>query len=132
MLTKSEKKAALYAISFNRGKALRLFLFCLACFSVGISIWYWQQDHSYGNKIESYRQQMLSTIDEQLKDQNFTAFSELQEGVLSCRGIVDFDHVVYLNDKPNLYEKSQQLKQVKGQKRQLATGVYEIRFVPSK
>lgn len=129
MLTKAEKKAALYAISFNRGKALRLFLFCLASFCVGICVWYWQLDRAYGKKLEYFRQDMLSTMEEQLKNHDSAALSEVHKGVVSCDGIVDFDQLTYLNDRPYLYEKNQKVVKVHGQKRPVALGVYEIRFV---
>lgn len=132
MLTKEEKKAALYSISFNRTKALSLFLFCLASFCLGITVWYWQQDRAYGQKIESYKQELLQTMTEQINDHNFTAQSDLHEGVVAVQGVMDFDEVWYLNDKPNLYEKKQDTMAVHGQKRQIALGVYEIRFVPTK
>lgn len=132
MLTKEEKKAALNSISFNRGKAFRLFVFCLASFCVGICVWYWQQNQAYGDTLDYYKHKLLGTMNEQIKDHNFSPLSQLHDGVVACEGVVDFDQVVYLNSKPNLYEKRQHAIKVKGQKRQIALGIYELRFVPVK
>lgn len=130
MLTEEERKAALYSISFNLGKAFRLFVFCLASFCVGICIWYWQQERAYGLTLASYKQKLLYTMEEQIKDHNFTPLSKIYDGVISCDGVVDLDQIVYLNEKPELYEKPVHLTKVKGQKRPIALGVYEVRFVP--
>lgn len=129
MLTNEEKKAAQRAISFNYKRFLSLFLFCLASFCVGISVWYWQQNHSYGQTIDSYKQELLTTLSQQINDHHFTPLSGMSKGIVSCKGMVDFDDVVYLNSAPNLYEKTPHITKVKGQKRQIALGVYEVRFV---
>lgn len=129
MITAKEKKAALRALQFNWGKAWRLFCFCFASFSIGLSVLYWTLDLSYVKHINNAKALLLQDM-ANLKDlHHMQAISDLHEGVVFYQGPVDFDQVKILVMGSQEVPKIGKMYAVKGQKREVARNVYEIRFV---
>lgn len=132
MITEKEKKAALYALSFNRVKALKLFVFCMASFSVGLAALYWGLDYRYGTRLELAKTELLSDLDRIEHHYETDAISDMYSSVVGFYGLADFDNVKDVSIQPKTYRKQYDVVAVKGQKRQLAPGVYELRFVETK
>lgn len=130
MITAKEKRAALRALRFNFGKAWRLFCFCFASFAIGLAVLYWSLDLSYVRHINHAKASLLQDM-ANLKDlHQVQAVADLHEGVLSYQGPVDFDQVKILVMGMQEVPESGKMQAVKGQKREVARNVYEIRFVP--
>ena len=129
MITAEERQAALRELSFNRWKALKLFFFCFASFVVGLTALYWTLDQRYAQRIEVAKEQLIQEM-LALKDHyQMQPIADLYEGVVAYEGRADFDqaHVIVI-PKAEFKEKGE-LIAVKGQKRELAPSVYQIRFV---
>ena len=129
MITAEERQAALRELSFNRWKALKLFFFCFASFVVGLTALYWTLDQRYAQRIEAAKEQLIQEM-LALKDHyQMQPIADLYEGVVAYEGRADFDqaHVIVI-PKAEFKEKGE-LIAVKGQKRELAPSVYQIRFV---
>ena len=129
MLSAEEKKAALRALSFNWRKALRLFCFCLASFSVGLCALYWWLDYRYAERLSSLQEQMVHDIAIAKLDNQPHAQADIYQGVVRMVGRADFDNVTVLGDEVSSYPRSVKLVKVKGEKRAIAPGIYQIRFV---
>lgn len=130
-ISEQEKKEALFEVSFNRYKALKLFSFTFASFAVGLCILYWTLDYQYENRLNSLNEQLLSDFDQSIEDNKIESASDLYEGVVLYRGRADFDNVRILERLDDNFEKELNIKAVSGQKRALAQGVYKVRFVQS-
>ena len=122
MITAEERQAALRELSFNRWKALKLFFFCFASFVVGLTALYWTLDQRYAQRIEVAKEQLIQEM-LALKDHyQMQPIADLYEGVVAYEGRADFDQAHVIKEKGELIA-------VKGQKRELAPSVYQIRFV---
>lgn len=132
MITEKEKKAALYALSFNRVKALKLFVFCMASFCVGLAALYWGLDYRYGTRLDMAKESLLKDLDRVQNHYEKSAVSDLYGSVVGFYGLADFDNVKDVSIHPKTYRKQYNVVAVKGQKRQLAPGVFEVRFVEKK
>ncbi|HIV54884.1 MAG TPA: hypothetical protein H9898_03775 [Candidatus Anaerobiospirillum stercoravium] len=130
MLSSKERAQSLYQLSFNRGKAARLFVLCLAACLVGLSALYWMIDYDSRERNARLKAQLLSDIDAIAQFYHYEPLADLYEGVVAYRGKVDFDQVTLLGDKPERYHHEVEVSPVKGQKRSIGRGVYELRFVP--
>ena len=128
-ITEQEKKAALFEVSFNRWKALKLFAFAFASFIVGLSALYWTLNYQYEQRLESLKDKLLVQFDQSIVDHQITAQADLYQGVVAYRGRADFDNVKVLARIEDNFYKEINLKAVMGQKRALAPGVYQVRFV---
>ena len=129
MISAAERQAALRELCVNRWKALKLFFFCFASFVVGLTALYWTLDHRYAQRIEAAKEQLIQEM-LALKDHyQMQPIADLYEGVVAYEGRADFDqaHVIVI-PKAEFKEKGE-LIAVKGQKRELAPSVYQIRFV---
>ena len=121
MLTEEERAQALYELSFNWSKACKLFFLCLAsCFL----------DYQTKERTTKLQAQLVADMDAISSYYHYEPLADLYEGVVGFRGKVDFDHITLLGSKPERYHHEVKLTEVKGQKRVVGTGVYELRFVP--
>ena len=129
MLTAEEKKAALWELSFNWLKALKLFFFCLAAFSVGLTALYWTLDEQYGQRLEAVKAQLLRDMGALEEHYSYKPVASLYEGVVAFGGKADFDatKAVVIPSAERLNK--EQLVAVKGQRREVAPSVYEVRFI---
>lgn len=130
MLTEEERAQALYELSFNWSKACKLFFLCLASCLLGLSVLYWTLDYQTKERTTKLQAQLVADMDAISSYYHYEPLAELYEGVVGFRGKVDFDHITLLGSKPERYHHEVKLTEVKGQKRVVGTGVYELRFVP--
>ena len=130
MLTEEERAQALYELSFNWSKACKLFFLCLASCLLGLSILYWTLDYQTKERTTKLQAQLVADMDAISSYYHYEPLADLYEGVVGFRGKVDFDHITLLGSKPERYHHEVKLTEVKGQKRVVGTGVYELRFVP--
>ena len=130
MLTEEERAQALYELSFNWSKACKLFFLCLASCLLGLSILYWTLDYQTKERTTKLQAQLVADMDAISSYYHYEPLADLYEGVVGFRGKVDFDHLTLLGSKPERYHHEVKLTEVKGQKRVVGTGVYELRFVP--
>lgn len=130
MLTEEERAQALYELSFNWSKACKLFFLCLASCLLGLSVLYWTLDYQTKERTTKLQAQLVADMDAISSYYHYEPLSDLYEGVVGFRGKVDFDHITLLGSKPERYHHEVKLTEVKGQKRVVGTGVYELRFVP--
>lgn len=131
MLTPEERAQALYELSFNWGKASRLFLLCFASCLLGLTVLYWIMDYQTKERITALQAQLVADMDAISSYYHYEPLADLYEGVVGFRGKVDFDQVTYLGDPMERYHHEVKLTEVKGQKRVVGTGVYELRFIPT-
>lgn len=130
MLTEEERAQALYELSFNWSKACKLFFLCLASCLLGLSVLYWILDYQTKERTTKLQAQLVADMDAISSYYHYEPLADLYEGVVGFRGKVDFDHITLLGSKPERYHHEVKLTEVKGQKRVVGTGVYELRFVP--
>lgn len=130
MLTEEERAQALYELSFNWSKACKLFFLCLASCLLGLSVLYWTLDYQTKERTTKLQAQLVADMDAISSYYHYEPLADLYEGVVGFRGKVDFDHITLLGSKPERYHHEVKLTEVKGQKRVVGTGVYELRFVP--
>lgn len=130
-ISEQEKKEALFEVSFNRYKALRLFSFTFASFVCGLSALYWTLDYQYEQRLNDLINNLLNDFEQSIVDNKVDAISDLYEGVVLYRGKADFDNVRLLDDLDDNFQKELNIKAVIGQKRALVPGVYQIRFIKS-
>ena len=138
MLTEEERAQALYELSFNWSKACKLFFLCLASCLLGLSVLYWTLDYQTKERTTKLTKERTTKLQAQLVADmdaissyyHYDPLADLYEGVVGFRGKVDFDHITLLGSKPERYHHEVKLTEVKGQKRVVGTGVYELRFVP--
>ena len=130
MLTEEERAQALYELSFNWSKACKLFFLCLASCLLGLSVLYWTLDYQTKERTTKLQAQLVADMDAISSYYHYEPLADLYEGVVGFRGKVDFDHITLLGSKPERYHHEVKLTDVKGQKRVVGTGVYELRFVP--
>lgn len=130
MLTEEERAQALYELSFNWSKACKLFFLCLASCLLGLSVLYWTLDYQTKERTTKLQAQLVADMDAIASFYHYEPLADLYEGVVGFRGKVDFDHITLLGSKPERYHHEVKLTEVKGQKRVVGTGVYELRFVP--
>ncbi len=130
-ISEKEKKEAFFEVSFNRYKALKLFSFTFAAFIVGLSALFWTLDYQYEQRLNALKQQLLSDFDKSIVDNKIEATTDLYEGVVLYRGKADFDNVRLVQTLEDNFQKELNINAVHGQKRAVAQGVYQIRFVKS-
>lgn len=130
MLTEEERAQALYELSFNWSKACKLFFLCLASCLLGLSVLYWTLDYQTKERTTKLQAQLVADMDAISSYYHYEPLADLYEGVVGFRGKVDFDHITLLGSKPERYHHEVKLTEIKGQKRVVGTGVYELRFVP--
>lgn len=130
MLTEEERAQALYELSFNWSKACKLFFLCLASCLLGLSVLYWTLDYQTKERTTKLQAQLVADMDAISSYYHYEPLADLYEGVVGFCGKVDFDHITLLGSKPERYHHEVKLTEVKGQKRVVGTGVYELRFVP--
>ncbi|MDT3663837.1 MAG: hypothetical protein ROM54_10060 [Anaerobiospirillum sp.] len=130
MLTEEERAQALYELSFNWSKACKLFFLCLASCLLGLSVLYWTLDYQSKERTTKLQAQLVADMDAIASFYHYEPLADLYEGVVGFRGKVDFDQVTYLGVQMERYHHEVKLTEVKGQKRVVGTGVYELRFVP--
>lgn len=130
MLTEEERAQALYELSFNWSKACKLFFLCLASCLLGLSVLYWTLDYQTKERTTKLQAQLVADMDAISSYYHYEPLADLYEGVVGFRGKVDFDYITLLGSKPERYHHEVKLTEVKGQKRVVGTGVYELRFVP--
>lgn len=130
MLTEEERAHALYELSFNWSKACKLFFLCLASCLLGLSVLYWTLDYQTKERTTKLQAQLVADMDAISSYYHYEPLADLYEGVVGFRGKVDFDYITLLGSKPERYHHEVKLTEVKGQKRVVGTGVYELRFVP--
>lgn len=130
MLTEEERAQALYELSFNWSKACKLFFLCLAACLLGLSVLYWTLDYQTKERTTKLQAQLVADMNAISSYYHYEPLADLYEGVVGFRGKVDFDHITLLGSKPERYHHEVKLTEVKGQKRVVGTGVYELRFVP--
>ena len=130
MLTEEERAQALYELSFNWSKACKLFFLCLASCLLGLSVLYWTLDYQTKERTTKLQAQLVADMNAISSYYHYEPLADLYEGVVGFRGKVDFDHITLLGSKPERYHHEVKLTEVKGQKRVVGTGVYELRFVP--
>ena len=130
MLTEEERAQALYKLSFNWSKACKLFFLCLASCLLGLSVLYWTLDYQTKERTTKLQAQLVADMVAISSYYHYEPLADLYEGVVGFRGKVDFDHITLLGSKPERYHHEVKLTEVKGQKRVVGTGVYELRFVP--
>lgn len=128
-ITEQEKKQALFEVSFNYWKALKLFAFAFASFIVGLSALYWTLSYQYEQRIELSKAHLLTQFDKSMQDNRMRANASLYEGVVSYRGRADFDNIRQIASDQEHFAKDVSISAVSGQKRPLAPGVYQVRFV---
>lgn len=135
MISKEDRKAALYELSFNRWKALRLFSFCFASFFVGLTALYWTLDYKYEQRLEEAKSYLLTQMDILEAHYQVRPVSDLYNSVVAFEGKADFDDIKVISiesDVTNPVDEDLYLEPIHGQKRVLAPGVYEIRFGTAK
>lgn len=130
MVTEEEKKAAYFELSFNPWKALWLFSFCFASFCVGFCALYWMLDYRYEQRLNMVRGKLLDDMEQLQTHIKQHSVSDLCEGVVSFDGHVDFDDINIISRKPFHYQRKLELIRVKGERRALSPGLYQVRFVP--
>ena len=108
----------------------KLFFLCLASCLLGLSVLYWTLDYQTKERTTKLQAQLVADMDAISSYYHYEPLADLYEGVVGFRGKVDFDHITLLGSKPERYHHEVKLTEVKGQKRVVGTGVYELRFVP--
>ncbi len=129
MLTSEERAQALYQLSFNWVKALRLFFLCMASCLVGLTVLYWSLDYQTKERTTKLQAQLIADMEAISTYYHYEPLADLYEGVVGFRGKADFAQVTVLGDKPERYHHEVKLTAVKGQKRSVGRGVYQVRFV---
>ncbi len=127
-ITEEERKEAFYELSFNRWKALKLFSFCFASCIVGLTAMYWTLDYTYEKRLETLTTNLLNEMETEVSNAQMHPVSGLYDGVVSFRGRADFDNVSIINPLTPKYIKEHPLTKVRGERRAVAEGIYQIRF----
>lgn len=129
MISEEEKKRALYSLSFNKFKFLKLFCLSLASFCIGLSALYCYLGNSYTQKVATGKEQIMKHLDFLASKSNLAPASDLYDYIVEFKGVLDQDDISYINKEPFVYEKTREIYEVKGQKRLVAPNVYEVRFI---
>lgn len=131
-ITEEERKEALYELSFNRWKALKLFSFCFASCIVGLTTMYWTLDYSYEKRLETLTSNLLNEMETEVSNAQVHPASGMYEGVVAFRGRADFDNVSLINPLTPKYIKEHPITRVQGERRAVAEGIYQVRFTEVK
>lgn len=129
-ISDKEREEALFEVSFNRWRALKLFSFTFASFVIGLVILYWTLDSTFTANVNTARQKLLALFEQTVENSQMTPVAtDLFENVVTFHGPADFDNVQFILVPELDFEKETALERVRGEKRMVAPGVYEIRFV---